>query len=92
MKRTKDILGDYLPVVFEGDAVFLSIVVVGGFVVVNIRARSLTDKPKYQVYHLQNKQIFLRLYCSLSSGVARVSPLSCSVELALIDTSKNGKW
>jgi hypothetical protein len=44
----KDILGDYLPVVLEGDAVFLSMLVVGGIVVVNIRARSLTDKPRYQ--------------------------------------------
>ena len=40
-------LGDYLPVVFDGDPVFLSIVVVEEFGVVNIRARSLTDKPKY---------------------------------------------
>ncbi len=47
MKKKKQFfLLDYLPAVLDGDAIFLSFDVIGGIVVVNIRARSFTDKPK----------------------------------------------
>jgi hypothetical protein len=58
------------PVVLDGDAVvFLSLDVIGGIVVVNIRARSFTDK---------------RLYCSLSSDIEE-SPASFPVGFSVED-------